>query len=159
MSEPHQKTDHQKRYEDSTVSVKQLFAFAMGIVALVLVGVLVSAFTFKFFERHTPMGPSASPFDESRELPPGLHLQTNAPEDLKNYRDAQDKTLAGYGWVDPKAGVVRIPVERAMQILLQKGYPVRGSSPVNGQASVPGEAGPPGSPLIAPTPMDGEEVR
>jgi hypothetical protein len=92
-------------------------------------------------------------------LPPGLRLQTNAPEDLKNYREAQDKILTEYGWVDPKAGVVRIPVERAMQILLQKGYPVRGSSPVNGQANVPGESEPPGSPMIAPTPLDGEEVR
>lgn len=159
MSESHLTTDHQKRYEDSSVSVKELFAFAMGIVALVLVGVVVSAFTFRFFENHTPMGPSASPFDDSRELPPGLRLQTAAPVDLQYYRNAQNKTLTEYGWVDPKAGVVRIPVERAMQILLQKGYPVRGSSPVNGQANVPGESEPPGSPLIAPTPMDGEEVR
>ncbi len=126
----------QRGYEDSSVSVKQLFAFAMGIVALVLVGVVVSAFTFKFFVNHTPMGPSASPFEkeDARDMPPDLRLQTHAPDDLKQYRDNQDKILAGYGWVDPNAGVVRIPVERAMELLLQKGYPTRGSLPTDGSA-------------------------
>ena len=133
MSEHHNKGPEQsRRYEDSNVSVTQLFAFAMGIVALVLVGVAVSAVTFRFFERLTPMGPSAAPFEDVRDLPPSLRLQTNAPDDLKRYRDEQDKILAGYGWVDPRAGVVRIPVERAMELLLQKGYPVRGSSPAAG---------------------------
>ena len=127
----------QRGYEDSSVSVKQLFAFAMGIVALVLVGVLVSSFTFKFFVNHTPMGPSASPFEkeDARDMPPDLRLQTHAPLDLKQYRDNQDTILTGYGWVDPKAGVVRIPVERAMELLLQKGYPSRGSSPADGRAA------------------------
>ena len=129
MSEHHKGPDSSQRgYEDSQVSVKHLFAFAMGIVALVLVGVLVSALTFRFFEHLTPMGPPASPFEDVRDLPPELRLQTNAPLDLKHYREDQDKILAGYGWVDPHAGVVRIPVERAMELLLQKGYPVRGSS-------------------------------
>lgn len=138
MAEHLNEPDAIKRgYEDSSVSVKQLFAFAMGIVAMVLVGVLVSALTFKFFVRHTPMGPSASPFEkeDARDMPPDLRLQTKAPEDLKNYRDSQDKILAGYGWVDSKAGVVRIPVDRAMELLLQKGYPSRGSS--DGSAAKP----------------------
>ena len=135
MSEHHKGPEQSRRYEDSNVSVKQLFAFAMGIVALVLVGVLVSALTFRFFERLTPMGPSAAPFEDVRDLPPGLRLQTAAPDDLKRYRDEQDKILAGYGWVDPRAGVVRIPVERAMELLLQKGYSVRGSSPAVGSST------------------------
>lgn len=135
MSEHLKGPEQSRRYEDSNVSVKQLFAFAMGIVAMVLVGVAVSAVTFRFFVRHTSMGPSASPFEDVRDLPPGLRLQTDAPADLKSYRAGQDKILAGYGWVDPHAGVVRIPVERAMELLLQKGYPVRGSSPAAGSAA------------------------
>jgi hypothetical protein len=77
------------------------------------------------------MGPPASPFEkeDARDMPPGLRLQTDAPTDLDQYRKTQDKILAGYGWVDPKAGVVRIPVQRAMDLLLEKGYPSRGSAP------------------------------
>jgi len=129
MSEHPKGPEHLRRgYEDSEVSVGRLFAFAAGVVALVLLGVLGSAFVFHFFVQHTPMGPPASPFDDAREMPPAVRLQTEAPLDLKQYRADQEKILAGYGWVDPKAGVVRIPVDRAMDLLLQKGYPVRGST-------------------------------
>ena len=130
MSEPVKGPEQsQRRYEDSDVSVGRLFAFALGVVGLVIFGVVVSALAFHFFVRHTPMGPPATPFDDARSMPPGLRLQTSAPVDLKQYRADQEKILTGYGWVDPKAGVVRIPVERAMDLMLQKGYPIRGSSP------------------------------
>jgi hypothetical protein len=133
MSEPVNGPEHPRRgYEDSDVSVRRLFAFAGGVVGLILLGLLGSAFVFHFFVRHTPLGPPASPFEDVRDLPPDLRLQTMAPLDLKRYRDTQEKILAGYGWVDAQAGVVRIPVDRAMELLLQKGYPVRGSSPAEG---------------------------
>jgi hypothetical protein len=132
MSEPVKGPEHPRRYEDSDVSVKQLFAFAAGVVGLVLVGVLASAFVFHVMVHHTPMGPPASPFEDVRDLPPNWRLQTAAPLDLQHYRADQDKILSEYGWVDPHEGIVRIPLERAMDLLLQKGYPVRANSPAEG---------------------------
>jgi len=154
MSEPLNGPEHHRRgYEDSDVSVGRLFAFAGGVVGLILLGVLGSAFVFHFFVRHTPLGPPASPFEDVRDLPPDLRLQTTAPLDLKRYRDTQEKILAGYGWVDAQAGVVRIPVDRAMDLLLQKGYPIRGSSPAEGSpAKTPRPAAPPANHQTAPTP-------
>jgi hypothetical protein len=149
----------ERRYEDSEVSVKKLVFFAAGVVGLVLVGVLGSALAFRFFVRHTPMGPPASPFEDVRQMPPTLRLQTDAPQDLQKYRASQDKILSGYAWVHPQAGVVQIPIDRAMKLLLQKGYPVRGSSPANGQINVPGEQPPPADQQATPTPLDGEETR
>jgi hypothetical protein len=37
----------------------------------------------------------------------------------------EQKTLYSYGWVDQKAGTVRIPIERAMELLAQRGLPER----------------------------------
>jgi len=130
----------ERRYEDSDVSLGRLFAFAAGVVGLVIFGVISSAVVFKFFVRHQPLGPPASPFENVRELPPEPRLQTEAPQDLQRYHADQDKILESYGWVDQKANVVRIPVDRAMDILLQKGYPVRGSTAV---PSKPVKAPPP----------------
>jgi len=127
-------------YEDSEVSAGRLLAFAGGVVALIVLGAALSAFVFHFFVARQPLGPPASPFENVRELPPEPRLQTNAPRDLKNYEVAQEKLLGSYGWVDPQAGVVRIPIERAMELSLAKGYPVRAQStgvPV-GWASNPG---------------------
>jgi hypothetical protein len=161
MSEPVKGPEHPRRgYEDSDVSVRRLFAFAGGVVGLILLGLLGSAFVFHFFVRHTPLGPPASPFEDVRDLPPDLRLQTTAPLDLKRYRDDQAKILAGYGWVDAQAGVVRIPVDRAMELLLQKGYPVRGNSPAEGSpAKTPRPAAPPANHQTAPTPAGAEGKR
>ena len=157
MSEPVKEPEHPQRgYEDSDVSVGRLFAFAAGVVGLVVLGVLGSAAVFHFFVSHQPLGPPASPFEDVRTMPPEPRLQTTAPLDLKHYRDEQEKILDGYGWVDSQGGIVRIPVDRAMDLLLQKGYPVQGSSPVNGRVNVPGPAAPPAKRQIAPTPVDGE---
>ena len=133
MSEPVKGLGNPQRgYEDDDVSVGRLFAFAAGVAALVILGVLGSAVVFHFFVSHQPLGPPASPFEDVRQLPPEPRLQTTAPQDLKQYREGQDDILGSYGWVDIKAGIVRIPVERAMEVLLQKGYPVRGGSPAAG---------------------------
>lgn len=133
MSEPFKGPEHPQRgYEDSKVPVGKLFAFAAGVVGLVVLGVLGSAAVFHFFVRHQPLGPPASPFEDVRTIPAAPRLQVEAPVDLKRYRADQNKILEEYGWVDAPADVVRIPVDRAMDILLQKGYPVRGGSPYAG---------------------------
>jgi hypothetical protein len=146
-------------YEPSNVNGRQLFAFAAGVVGLVVFGVLVSAGVFHFFVQHQSLGPPASPFENARQLPPNPRLQVEAPQDLKEYRAAQDKVLDSYGWVDSNAGVVRIPIDRAMALLLQKGYPTRGATPATGQGETPGATPPPADRQTAPTPIFGEEVR
>jgi hypothetical protein len=119
-----------RKYEDSSLNSKSLFWFAVGLVAMVLAGVVISAVTFKFFVKMTPMGPNAAPFEDVRQMPTGVRLQTKAPQDLETYRKNQDNILNNYGWVDQPNGVVRIPIERAIELMLQKGYPVR----ANGEA-------------------------
>jgi hypothetical protein len=37
----------------------------------------------------------------------------------------EEKTLHSYGWVDQRAGVVRIPIDRAMELVAQRGLPTR----------------------------------
>ena len=55
--------------------------------------------------------------------------QVAAPRDLKQYKEEQDKLLNSYGWVDQQNGIVRIPIDEAMKLLLEKGLPVRGAAP------------------------------
>jgi hypothetical protein len=71
--------------------------------------------------------------EDTRHVAPG-YPQTDFPsprleEDergqLNGIRLEQDNTLYSYGWVDEKAGTVRIPIERAMDLLVQRGLPVR----------------------------------
>ncbi len=46
-------------------------------------------------------------------------------EDLKALAARETSELNSYGWVDRAAGVVRVPIARAMQLLLEQGLPTR----------------------------------
>jgi len=63
-------------------------------------------------------------FADDRGLYPEPRLQENPSADLIAMRKADRAELAAYGWVDRKAGLVKIPIERAMEILARKGLPL-----------------------------------
>ena len=62
-----------------------------------------------------------SPDDITRFPQP--RLEQNERLEINDFRLKEEQTLNSYGWVDQKAGVVRIPIERAMQLLAQRGLP------------------------------------
>jgi hypothetical protein len=45
-------------------------------------------------------------------------------QDLADLHAREDLLLAHYSWVDPAQGKVRIPIERAMELVAQRGLPV-----------------------------------
>ena len=57
------------------------------------------------------------------QAPPLPRLQPDPVGDLYDLRRQEDQILEGYAWVDEGAGKVRIPVARAMQLLVQRGLP------------------------------------
>jgi hypothetical protein len=117
-----------KGHETVDANVRSLVGWGIGVFALLAAGVIISAVVFRYFVTHQSLGPPASPFENVRALPPRPVLQVTPARDLHQYLDRQDAVLNSYGWVDQKAGVVRIPIDRAMELLLQKGLPVRGET-------------------------------
>jgi hypothetical protein len=65
----------------------------------------------------------AAPGEE--RLPPEPRIQANPAGDLKMLRDKEDAILTTYGWVDRPAGVVRVPIDVAMKLVIEQGLPVR----------------------------------
>ncbi len=127
-------------HETRDANIRNLIIFGIGLALLVIAGLFISRAVFRYFVARQGLGPPASPFENVRMLPPGPRLQVTAPQDLKQYRAAQEEILNSSGWVDQKAGIVRIPIDRAMEILLQKGLPVRGtSSPKQGAPKIAGK--------------------
>ena len=69
-----------------------------------------------------PPTTTASPFFGSAPEP---KLMTVEPMHLKDVRAAEQQELHGYGWVDEKAGVARIPIDEAKKLTLERGLAVR----------------------------------
>lgn len=74
-------------------------------------------------EPRLQLAPSTTEQLETRQ-PPNLKLD-HPLQEMKRLRDEENKKLSGYGWVDEKAGVVRIPIEEAKKRLLQNEIPTR----------------------------------
>jgi len=56
-------------------------------------------------------------------------------QQFNNVLEKQDQTLDSYDWVDQDKGVVRIPIDKAMELLAQRGLPVL---PQGAAAQAPG---------------------
>jgi len=107
--------------------VRTVLAFAAGLaLATALVAAVVYG-VFTVLQRQAAANdPQLSPVAvPAGQLPPEPRLQTNEPAGLKRFSDAETATLEGWGWVDQKAGIARMPIEDAKKLLLQRGLPSR----------------------------------
>jgi hypothetical protein len=120
---------HAGHHETTDASIRALVKFGIGLFFLIVVVLFGANWMFNYFSMTQQLGPPASPFTESQAPPPGPPLQIHPAHDLKQLRQGEDEKLNSYGWVDQKAGTVRIPIDRAMDLLIEKGLPVRAGTP------------------------------
>jgi len=117
--------NREEGYERRDANVRALFMLG-GVLAVVLIVVLFAMkWTFDFLSAKEPLGPPSTPFEDVRALPPQPRLQVEPHQDLKDYCQNELNNLNTYGWVDPQNGIVRVPVDAAMQKVLQDGLPAR----------------------------------
>jgi hypothetical protein len=112
-------------HERTDVRVRIVLIFAGSLVVAALLTHLTIAWLFRYLEReHTAeIGPPVSIISPPRELPPPPRLQVQPQMDLQQLRAQEDSRLNDYGWVDRQNGIVRIPIERAMDLIAQQGLP------------------------------------
>ena len=114
-------------HEESDVNIRAIFGFALGLTVTTMIVGLAVWVLFQYFdarESRTVFTEYPLATQESR-VPPEPRLQTNPREDLGNLRTREEQALTSYGWVDKNAGVVRIPIDRAMQLVVERGLPAR----------------------------------
>lgn len=115
-------------HELSDVSVRPIARAALGLaLAVVLTVVLMRLLVNYYASRESLLSAPASPLAGAYGLkaPPEPRLQTAPLEDLLALRAAEDATLHSYGWADREAGVARIPIARAIELLAERGLPAR----------------------------------
>jgi hypothetical protein len=103
------------------------------VTVSILVGVLVGMwiitglvyFYFAFLEHHrAEVSPPPLPIEaHGNRLPPEPRLQQSPRRDLKAMRASEDWNLNHYSWVDKSKGIVAIPIDRAMELIAQRGIP------------------------------------
>jgi hypothetical protein len=118
----------ENRHEHRDVNVFALGKFAIGLVIVTIfcVGLVAGVFQYLLHrEGGVPASRMEHPATDARQLPPEPKLEETPALDLQEMRDAEDKLQTTYGWLDQDNGVVRLPIDRAMDLVVQRGLPSR----------------------------------
>jgi hypothetical protein len=116
---------HSSGHEKTDAQARPLLLFGAILAAIILAVALLMWITFRFFAMEQSLGAPPTPFALGRLLPPEPRLQPDPRIDLNRLRKQEQDAISGYGWVNPTDGVIRIPVDRAMDRLIEKGLPVQ----------------------------------
>jgi len=137
----HGQSGHGTEFEREDLSSRGVFAFMIGlaIVGLVIYFIIVGMYSFLDRYERSQMT-TASPLVASSGAASRVvtkdyvekqfkengapMLEDNERGQFSDYLMNQEKHLNSYGWVDENAGVAYIPIERAMDLIRERGLPV-----------------------------------
>jgi len=101
-----------------------LFAVALAVIIALVFGT-VYVMSQLFLKAAVRSQTTPSPLSYTGEPAPEPSLEVNPGRDLKTMRAEEDKILKSYAWIDQEKNTVRIPIDRAIDILAERGLPVR----------------------------------
>jgi hypothetical protein len=132
-------------YERKDISVNGVVVFLVGLAAMVVISYFVVDVFYGVLEKHfeaeqAPISPLVTNAQkDTRRIPPQYgqdyakylkesfpapQLETDERTQLNDVLLREEDTLSTYDYVDKNAGTVRIPIDRAMDLLAQRGLPV-----------------------------------
>ena len=119
-------------YEQSDVRPKWIG----GVVAFLIIGAIaihfILGFQLRILGHRSPTQDawSGAAHATRPEIPTSApRLQLSAPADLADFRSREDANLNTYGWINKTQGIARIPIQEAMNLIVEKNLlPVRTDS-------------------------------
>jgi hypothetical protein len=129
------------RHEESDVNVRALLWFIVIFIVFGAVMHVVLFMLFRFYvqiekgavnapmtqiavapDANVPSVPRLQPFQTKGAHGETLPVASTPVADLDQMRAQEQKVLDHYGWVDQQKGIVHIPIDRAKQLALQRGF-------------------------------------
>jgi hypothetical protein len=106
-------------YEHADVSARPIVQATIALTVGIVVALFLVWMTYaRLREVFTGRDARRSQI-QSVEAPPPPRLEVSPTADYEAYLNAQMKTLQSYGWVSKDEGKARIPIRRAMEMLLE----------------------------------------
>lgn len=117
------------KYEHTDIDASVGYKFALWLTVAMFISFGIVYGVFWFFEgRERAANQAAMKYPlaagQAKE-PPMPNLQTQPFRDVHILRQAEAAKLGAYGWVDKDGGVTHIPIDRAIEVMLQRGFPTR----------------------------------
>lgn len=128
-------------HEITDAPASPLAKVGISIAVLMLVSFVGVLLLFRVLVHVQPLydkEPPPHPLREVRVSSTEPRLQPDPPRQKGELRQIEDHLLGTYDWVDSDLGLVRIPIDRAMDVLSRRGLPEKTGT---GAAAAPAPEG------------------
>ena len=137
----HGQNGHETEFEQEDLGSRGIFVFmiALAVSGIVIYFIIVGMYRFLDNYEKSQMA-TASPLvttknpidrvftqddmDKAFKNNGAPMLETNERTQFRDFLTDQENQLNSYGWVNKEKGVAHIPIERAMELVVQRGIPV-----------------------------------
>lgn len=116
-------------HETRDANVTLILLSTVGLAILVLGVCFVTVGIFDYLNAHQAGLPQSTALVRPKEVPPAPRIQEHPWEEYKALHADETRMLNSYGWMDQKTETVRIPIDRAIDLIAARGLPIRGDMP------------------------------
>jgi hypothetical protein len=107
-------------HERTDMNPKYVVFFAIALVVGGLLIYLGLGWMFRQLEREQARRESPPALVEPPKERPEPRLQISPQGDLEELRRQEDEILSTYRWIDRDKGIGRIPINRAMEVFIER---------------------------------------
>jgi len=118
--------EHERGYEAADIQLR----WPLLVAVILVIGLVVTLFCSRTLlqtlitERRLP---PATQLERAAIVPPRPRLERTLKETLTAVRSHEEQLLETSAWIDRSRGLARIPIEDAMRVMAQRGWPTPGA--------------------------------
>ena len=125
----HQRSSEEAGHELTDATPRPLVNIGIAMALLVFgtfVGIVV---LFKVLDYYQPLlDPDPHPLSQTRAISSEPRIQVDPPKQKQTLIEIENHVLTTYDWIDKAQGIVRIPIARAIEMLVETGLPEKTGS-------------------------------
>ncbi len=147
----HGASNPETSFEREDLSTRGVFVFMFGLAVVGVVIYFIIIGMYSFLDRYErarmqttgPLANTTGPaarvvtrdYMEKFKDNGAPMLENDERGQFKNFLLQQEDQLNSYGWVNQQSGVAHIPIKRAMDLIVERGLPVRPAGQQNENAA------------------------
>jgi hypothetical protein len=117
-------------YEQPAVNLGRIIVWAIGLIVGIGVVLVIATIMLLIFASPTisiSVPPPGVAINQAvpTPLPPPPNLETTPGQSSEFVRSREESQLTTYGYLDRSKGIVRIPIDQAINLVAQRGLPTR----------------------------------
>jgi hypothetical protein len=112
-----------KGYETSDVGARWVGVAALGLAITVIALAALMGGYVALFDARQAGGSGRTAIERTDLTPPKPRLEPDPEGDARAINRNAGQRLAGFGWIDRNSGIAHIPIDDAIRLLSQHGWP------------------------------------